>query len=65
MEPLEFFERGDQIGTFIRVRCRPTGSSATVESQIGHLWTIRAGKATRLQLFPRREEAREAAGLEE
>lgn len=63
VEPEEFFERGDQIAVFVLTRLRPTGSSAVVENRIGHLWTMREGKATRLQVFPRREDALEAAGL--
>ncbi|MEK6272937.1 MAG: nuclear transport factor 2 family protein [Actinomycetota bacterium] len=63
--PEEFFERGDQIAVFVLTRLRPTGSSAVVENRIGHLWTMREGKATRLQVFPKREEALEAAGLRE
>src|SRR6266540_3184333 len=63
VEPEEFFVRGDQIVVFVRTRLRPTGSSAVVENRIGHLWTMREGKATRLQVFPRREDALEAAGF--
>ena len=44
VEPMDFFERGDQIVVFVRVRVRPAGSSATVEDLVGHLWTIRGGK---------------------
>jgi ketosteroid isomerase-like protein len=62
-EPEEFHERGDQIVAFALVRLRPTGSSAFVENRIGHLWTMREGKIARLAVFPRREEALEAAGL--
>ncbi len=65
VEPEEFFERGDQIAVFVLARFRPAGSSAVVENRIGHLWTMREGKAARLQVFPRREDALEAAGLEE
>jgi ketosteroid isomerase-like protein len=65
VDPEEFFERGDQIAVFVLVRLRPAGSNALVENRIGHLWTMREGKATRLQVFPRREEALEAAGLSE
>jgi ketosteroid isomerase-like protein len=63
--PEEFFELGDQIAVFVLVRLRPTGSSAVVENRIGHLWTMREGKASRLEVFPRREDALEAAGLSE
>jgi ketosteroid isomerase-like protein len=65
VEPQEFFERGDQIVVFVLTRLRPTGSSAVVENRIGHLWTMREGKATRLQVFPRREDALEVAGIQE
>ena len=65
IEPEEFFERGDQIVVFLLTRFRPTGSSAVVENRIGHLWTMREGKATRLELFPRREDALDAVGLSE
>jgi ketosteroid isomerase-like protein len=65
VEPEVFFERGDQIVVFIFTRLRPTGSSAVVENRIGHLWTMREGKVTRLELFPRREDALDAVGLQE
>jgi ketosteroid isomerase-like protein len=61
VEPEEFFERGDQIAVFVFTRFRPTGSSAVIENRIGHLWTMREGMATRLEVFPRREDALEAA----
>jgi ketosteroid isomerase-like protein len=65
IEPEEFFERADQIVAFVLTRFRPAGSSAVVENRIGHLWTMREGKAMRLEIFPRREDALEAAGLPE
>ncbi len=63
VEPEEFFERGDQIAVFVFTRLRPTGSSAVLENRIGHLWTMREGKAIRLEVFPKREDALEAAEL--
>jgi uncharacterized protein len=65
VEPEEFFESGDQIVVFVAARLKPAGSTAEVENRIGHLWTMRDGKVVRLQVFPRREEALEAAGLSE
>jgi hypothetical protein len=47
------------------MRLRPEGSSATVEYLIGHLRTIREGKATRVEMFPRREDALEAVSVTE
>lgn len=64
VEAEEFFERGDQIVVFILARLRPAGSSAVMENRIGHLWTMREGKASRLEVFPRREDALEAAGVQ-
>lgn len=61
VEAEEFFERGDQIAVFLFTRMRPTGSSAMLENRIGHLWTMRDGRAIRLEVFPTREDALEAA----
>jgi uncharacterized protein len=63
MEPLELFEAGDQVVAFVRQRGRGEASGATIEITVGHLWTIRDGKAIRWEGFPEREKALEAAGL--
>jgi ketosteroid isomerase-like protein len=65
VEPEEFFERGDQIVAFVLICVRPRGSTAMVQSRIGHLWTMCDGKATRCEVFPQREKALEAVGLSE
>jgi uncharacterized protein len=62
-EPEEFFVNGDRIVVFFRLRSRPRGSSAVVEIRAAHLWTMRDGKAARLEIFPQREKALAAAGL--
>jgi ketosteroid isomerase-like protein len=61
VEAEEFFERGDRIAVFIFTRLRPRGSSAMMENRIGHLWTMRDGRAIRLEVFRKREDALEAA----
>ena len=63
MEPYEFFETGDHVVVFVRVRARGEASGAALEITIGHLWTISNGKGVRWQGFPEREKALEAAGL--
>ena len=63
MEPYEFFEAGDQVVAFVRQRARGEASGAAIEITVGHLWTIRDGRAVRWQGFPERERALEAAGL--
>ncbi len=62
-DPQEFFERGDRIVVFFLLRSRPTGSNAVVEIRAGHLWTLRDGRAARLEIFPEREKALKGAGL--
>jgi ketosteroid isomerase-like protein len=63
IEPEAFFEGDDRVVVFFLQRCRPKGSSAFVEARAAHLWTMRNGKAARLEIFPQREKALEAAGL--
>ena len=61
IEPERFFEHGDCTVVFFTQRCRPTGSSATVDIHAAHLWTMRDGRPARLQIFPEREQALKAA----
>jgi len=63
VEPESFFEGDGQIVVFFVQRARPAGSSSYIERRAAHLWTMRDGKATRLQIFPQRKQALEAAGL--
>ena len=65
VQPEKFVESGNWIVVFLLLRSRPTGSSAMMEIRIGHLWTMRNGKAEQLEIFPEREKALEAAGLSE
>jgi ketosteroid isomerase-like protein len=61
IEPEEFYEVGDRVPVPIRQRARGGSSGVEVEIRIGHLWTIRDGKVVRLEVFPAREDARQAA----
>jgi uncharacterized protein len=63
IEPEEFFEGDGQIVVFFLQRAKPSGSTATLDRRAAHLWTMHDGKATRLEIFPQREKALEAAGL--
>jgi ketosteroid isomerase-like protein len=65
-EPVEVFEGGEHVAVFVKLRARPKESSAEIEAlMIGHLFTLRDGLIVRLQTFPQREKALEAAGLSE
>jgi uncharacterized protein len=61
IEPEEFHEHGDYVAVPVRQRARGGVSGVEVEIRIGHLWTVRNGKAIRLEVFPAREDVREAA----
>lgn len=65
LEPDEFFEGGDHVVVFVKVRARIKGGGGDFGPQNGHLWTIRDGMILSLEMFPKPEEALEAAGLSE
>ena len=65
VEPEQFFDGDDRIVVFIRETARGRGSGVEVEIHVAHLVTMRRGKAVRLEYFPEREKALEAAGLSE
>jgi uncharacterized protein len=61
--PGQFLELDDRILVSLRMQLRPSDSGAKVEMQITHLWTMRDGTPARCEVFMRREQALEAAGL--
>jgi uncharacterized protein len=61
IEPEGFFEHGERVAVPVRQRARGGASGVEVEIRIGHLWTVRGGKVVRLEVFPARDDAREAA----
>lgn len=63
VQPEKFFDSGERIVAFVTLRSRPSSSSAVMEIRIGHIWTMRDGKAVQLEIFPEREKALEAVGL--
>ncbi|MEX2252662.1 MAG: nuclear transport factor 2 family protein [Thermoleophilaceae bacterium] len=67
MAPEEFIEVGeDQVLVFSREGGRGKESGAEVETHpTAHLWTIRDGKAVRMQSYWERADALEAVGLRE
>lgn len=67
MVPEEFIDAGgDQVLVFSREGGRGRGSGAEVQTHpTAHLWTLRDGKAIRMQSYWERADALEAAGLQE
>jgi hypothetical protein len=56
-------EEDDRVVVLIRDRGRYPGSDAEVELLAGSVWTVRAGKVTRVELYANREELFEASGF--
>ncbi len=62
----EFIDAGDQVLSIVSQRVRGRTSGVELEwTSYGQLWTIRDDKVVRVQFFPNRDEALEAAGLSE
>jgi uncharacterized protein len=62
MEVEEIAEQDESVLAVVRERGRGRHSGIDVDELFFHLWTIRDEKATRLQVFVRREQAVAAAG---
>jgi hypothetical protein len=54
-------EEEDQVAVLIRDRGRHPGSDAEVELRAGSVWTVSAGKITRVELYANREDLFEAS----
>ena len=64
LEPIEFIDAGeDRVVVVTDERGRGRGSGVPFEQRSATIFTLRAGKIARLQIFNTREEALEAAGL--
>jgi ketosteroid isomerase-like protein len=57
-------EEGDRVAVLIRDRGRHHDSGAEVELLAGSVWTVRAGKITRVDLYANREDLFEASGFD-
>ena len=65
IEPDEFIDAGGQIVVLHRLSARGRGSGVRLIRRDGMVWTMRNGKAVRLDHFNSASEALEAAGLSE
>jgi ketosteroid isomerase-like protein len=62
----KLIDAGDKVVTLAIESGRGRGSGAEVQSnRTAHVWTLRAGKAIRLDLYNDRADAFKAVGLEE
>jgi ketosteroid isomerase-like protein len=63
IEPDEFRESGDSVLVYVRIIGRGGGSGVELEQRLFHVWTFRANKAIRMDVFHLEADALEAAGL--
>lgn len=63
-EPEQFFDAGDRVVAFVRYFGRGKESGLDVRGRFvdGHVWTLRAGKVLKLEMYQGTEQALEAAG---
>jgi ketosteroid isomerase-like protein len=60
----EIAEAGDRVAVAFRMVARGKGSGVEIESHRVHVWTLRDGRAVRVEGFASRAEAWEALGLD-
>jgi ketosteroid isomerase-like protein len=65
IEATEIIDAGDKVFVAILQRGRPRGSQAVVEGRWWVATTLRRGEIARVEVFPERAQALEAAGLSE
>ncbi len=59
----EYIDAGDRVVVTVHFAGRGRESGIDVDTRLYEVWTIRAGKAVRMDEFTERAEALEAAGL--
>jgi ketosteroid isomerase-like protein len=65
VEPEQFIDAGERVVVLVRLSARGRGSGISLERPDGMVWTVRNGKAVRLDYFNNPTQALEAAGLPE
>jgi ketosteroid isomerase-like protein len=64
IEAEEMLDAGERVVAMIHHRGRGRISGIEVDQRFAMVWTLRGGRAVRMDMYPSREEALEAAGLE-
>jgi ketosteroid isomerase-like protein len=66
IELRELVEAGpDQVVAIVRDRARPKGSTARIDNEFAHLWTLLDGRVVRFEAFLTKADALKAAGESE
>jgi ketosteroid isomerase-like protein len=64
-EPAEYIDAGDRVVVVAHLVGRGKGSGVAVRREWAYVWTVRDGKALRMESYGDRAEAVRAVGLEE
>jgi ketosteroid isomerase-like protein len=65
LEVEEVLDAGDEVVSLVRVRARTTRDAVAVEHRPAAVWWVREGKIARVRFYLDRDQALEAAGLQE
>jgi ketosteroid isomerase-like protein len=65
MEPEEIVDAGDRVLVMVHHRGQGKASGIEVDQHFAMVWTVRGGRAARMDMYRTREQALEAAGLSE
>jgi ketosteroid isomerase-like protein len=63
LEPEGFFDKHDRVVVLVRLVARGRGSGVELAIRPAHVWTIRSGKAVRLDVYPERDRDRALESL--
>jgi ketosteroid isomerase-like protein len=64
-ETQRFLDAGDRVVVLVRVVARGGSSGVSLDRETAHIWTVREGRLTRIQVYLDRGEALAAVGLQE
>jgi ketosteroid isomerase-like protein len=59
--PEEFLEVGERVVVVFRFQGTGRGSGVPIDEQLAHVWTVRSGKAVRVEVHSGRDEALSSA----
>jgi ketosteroid isomerase-like protein len=65
VEPEEYIEAGDRVVVVTRLSARGRGSGVPLVRRDAHVWTVRNGKAVRLDYYGSSTEGLKAVGVRE
>jgi ketosteroid isomerase-like protein len=64
-EPERFIDAGDRVAVFVRVVAEGGASGVATDRKTAHIWIVRDGRLSSIQIYLNRSQALEALGLPE